>query len=254
MNALRAKPLRAPMLPGLARRRTKRAAQIKDPIQMTLLFTEQEKERFRKHAARMQASQLPFLSYKDGEWRISGEPQPINASTWIALTDKIVVGRYLFIDRKVAEAHTWFLRDLDGEPPRPNSFTDKSQWPRGSNNKPSDPWSLGYTLYLLSTGGNRIVEFKANTIDTRGAVSRLMDDFRETMRRPVVTLCVKPKPENVNAMMPDLEITSYSDNDEEDIPGLTIVLRNDTPIKDTATAPKKTNGSGGDMGGDEIPF
>jgi hypothetical protein len=217
-----------------------------------MLVTEQERERYRKAATRMQTSSLPFLIYKDGDFKLSGELEPVTDSTWLALPDKIVVGRYLFLDNRVAEVHNYFLRDLDRDPPRPDTFTDKEQWKKGSGDKPSDPWALQYTLYLVNTQTNRVVEFKATTVDTRAAVGRLLTDFQDTMRRPVVALRVKPKPENINALMPDFEIVSYSDNEEEEIPGLTIVLRDDTPVSDHPTKPRtKANGGNPD---DEIPF
>jgi hypothetical protein len=216
---------------------------MKDKETEQMLFTEQERERFRRHATKMQTSTLPFLTYRDGVFRLSGEEEP-EGSTWVALTDKIVVGWYLFIDNKVAEAHTWLLRDLDGNPPRPDTFTDKQQWKLGPSGKPSDPWSFQYTLFIMDEVTKRVVEFKASTIDTRAAVARLMEDFQKTARRPVVVLSVKVNPTNINAMMPDLEIVGYSDNEQEEIPGLVITLRDDTPVSDF----------NGGMKNDKIPW
>jgi hypothetical protein len=219
--------------------------------QMTLL-NEQERERFRKASARMQSASLPFMTYREGEFRLSGEP--ITGSEWLALPDKAVVGRYLFIEGNKLEAHEYFLRDIDGEPRRPNTFTDRSQWKLGSHNKPSDPWTAPqYTLYLVNPATNKPVEFKGTTADTRAAIARLLDDFRGDMRRPIVALRVIPRPENEKEKMPDFEIVSYSDNEEE-IPGLNIVLRDDPPFsEEMAKSMPKAKPGGNDMD-DEIPF
>jgi hypothetical protein len=44
----------------------------------------------------------------------------------------------------------YVMRPIDGpKPPRPDSFSDKADWPDGLDGKPADPWKYTRFLYLL---------------------------------------------------------------------------------------------------------
>lgn len=44
----------------------------------------------------------------------------------------------------------YVMRPIDGpKPPRPDSFTEESEWPDGLDGKPADPWKYTRFVYLL---------------------------------------------------------------------------------------------------------
>jgi hypothetical protein len=168
-------------------------------------------DRIKRHAQEAQAASLPFLNYEGGVWKIGGDQ--VTDSEWVVATDMCAVGWTLFLNNQ--PAGEFFVSALGSErPPRPNTHTDKSLWKRHEKGWLSDPWSLQYLLPLRNESGGRIALFKAGKSAAKAAVGKLLDDFAEKRRRPVVVLTSTTARRNGHDEIdPVFEIVDYVDDD-----------------------------------------
>jgi hypothetical protein len=168
-------------------------------------------DRLKRHAQEAQTAPFPFLRYEGGVWTIGADQ--VTDSLWVAATDMCGVGWTLFINNQ--PAGEFFVSALESErPPRPDSHTDKSLWKRSPKGWLSDPWSLQYALPLRNEISGQIVLFKAGKSVEKTAVGKLLDDFAEKRRRPVVALTSTTVRRNGrDELDPVLEITDYVDDD-----------------------------------------
>jgi hypothetical protein len=170
-------------------------------------------DRIKRHAQDAQAAPLPFLKWKGGGvWKIGADQ--VTDSLWVAATDMCAVGWTLFLDNQVAGEH--FVSALGNDrPPRPKTHADKTQWKVSSGGWPSDPWSPQYSLPLRNQISGQVALFKAGNAATRAAVGKLLEDFAEKRRRPVVALTSIAVPRNGrDEIDPVFEITDYVDDDQ----------------------------------------
>jgi hypothetical protein len=66
------------------------------------------------------------------------------------------------------------MRAIGGpKPPRPNSFTDPSEWPDGLDGAPADPWKYAKFLYLLDPVSAEVFTFTSSTTGGRIGISDL---------------------------------------------------------------------------------
>jgi hypothetical protein len=66
------------------------------------------------------------------------------------------------------------MRAIDGpKPPRPQSFTNPSEWPDGLDGKPNDPWRYAKFLYLLDPLSAEVFTFTSSTTGGRIGISDL---------------------------------------------------------------------------------
>ena len=66
------------------------------------------------------------------------------------------------------------MRAIGGpKPPRPNSFSDPSEWPDGLDGKPADPWRYAKFLYLLDPLSAEVFTFTSSTTGGRIGISDL---------------------------------------------------------------------------------
>jgi hypothetical protein len=165
-------------------------------------------------------------------------------SLWVAATDMCAVGWTLFLDHKVAGE--LLVSALGNErPPRPTTHADKSFWKAGAGGWTSDPWRPQYSLPLRNEASGQIALFKAGTAVTKAAVGKLLADFAEKRRRPIVALTSTTVRRNGrDEMDPVLEITDYVD---DDTPWKGVVVEKNDVI-DTDTKPTKNEMN------DNIPF
>lgn len=168
-------------------------------------------DRLKRHAQEAQAAPLPFLKYEGGVWTI-GAVQ-VTDSQWVAATDMCAVGWTLFIDNQ--PAGEVFVSALGSErPPRPKTHTDKSLWKVSAGGWRSDPWRPQYALPLRNEINGQIALFKAGTSVAKTAVGKLLEDFAEKRRRPVVVLTSTTVRRNDrDELDPVLEITDHVDDD-----------------------------------------
>jgi len=199
-------------------------------------------DRLKRHAQEAQVIALPFLNYEGGVWKIGGDQ--VNDSEWIAGTDMCAVGWTLFQDNRMAGE--LFVSALASDrPPRPSTHTDKSLWKISSGGWRSDPWRPHYSLPLRNEATGQMVLFKSSASIAKAAIGKLLQDFAEKRRRPVVVLTstvVRRNGHDEND--PIFEIIDYSDDDAS-WPGV-VVEKNDVPVAE----PKVRKN---DMD-DDIPF
>jgi hypothetical protein len=66
------------------------------------------------------------------------------------------------------------MRAVGGpKPPRPNSFSDPSEWPDGLDGKPADPWRYAKFLYLVDPLSAEVFTFTSSTTGGRIGISDL---------------------------------------------------------------------------------
>jgi len=199
--------------------------------------------RIKRHAQEAQAVPLPYLKYEGGVWKIGADE--VTDSLWVAATDMCAVGWTLFIDNQVAGEV--FVSAFGNErPPRPKTHTDKTLWKKvGAAGWASDPWRPQYSLPLRNETSGQIALFKAGTAAAKAAIGKLLDDFVEKRRRPVVALTSTTARRNGrDEIDPVLEITDYVD---DDAPWKGVVVEKN----DTITAEPKLAKNEMD---DDIPF
>ena len=115
----------------------------------------------------------------------------VTSAKLVAIVDLTVSNRELFFGNQPRQTcpHLWI--DCDGGiPPRPDSYTDKSEWEPAKYNNPKgdkkvDPWSINHIL-LFSDGFGGVIAFQANNAATKRAIGELLADFDG--RRPIVEL------------------------------------------------------------------
>jgi len=71
------------------------------------------------------------------------------------------------------------MRAVGGpKPPRPNSFSDPSEWPDGLDGKPADPWRYAKFLYLVDPVSAEIFTFSSSTTGGRIGLSDLSSQIQ----------------------------------------------------------------------------
>jgi hypothetical protein len=208
------------------------------------LLGDEQIARLQKTAAEARAVPVAFFKFENSIWTMGGDN--VTDSMWLALTDLAMVGWKRFEGKRVVEE---FMRPIieNDNPPRPNTYTDRDQWPKGNGGWPMDPWSKQFALPLLNEKTGKIAIFNASTLAAKTAFSALLDDFAEKRRRQVVALSseiVRVNDKDVHE--PKFEIIEHSENDAP----INFAAGKQAPEKNATTV--KANG-GGDMD-DDIPF
>jgi hypothetical protein len=201
-------------------------------------------DRIKRHAQEAQTASLPFLKHEGGVWKIGADADQVTDSLWVAAIDMCGVGWTLFLNNHVASE--FFVSALGNErPPRPGTHTDKSLWKVSAGGWRSDPWRLQYLLPLRNEISGRIVLFKAGNSVEKTIVGKLLDDFAEKRRRPVVALTSTTVRRNGrDEIDPVLEITDYVD---DDAPWKGVVVeKNDVSVAEPKPAKNDMD--------DDIPF
>jgi len=71
------------------------------------------------------------------------------------------------------------MRAVGGpKPPRPNSFSDPSEWPDGLDGNPADPWRYAKFLYLLDPLSAEVFTFTSSTTGGRIGISDLSSQIQ----------------------------------------------------------------------------
>ena len=90
------------------------------------------------------------------------------------------------------------MRAVGGpKPPRPNSFSDPSEWPDGLDGNPADPWRYAKFLYLVDPVSAEVFTFTSSTTGGRIGLSDLSSQI-QLMRStrpgavPVIELQSRP--------------------------------------------------------------
>jgi hypothetical protein len=132
--------------------------------------------------------------------------------------------------------------------------TNEASWPRGSDGKPNDPWSLQYYLPLENVTTGEVVIFCTSSFGGRQAVSDLCRDFARRLNKgqtalPVVQLAIKTMPTKKygDVKRPHFEVVGWDDAATADVDILDTSIAAAIPI-DKAAAEQH------DEMDDEIPF
>jgi hypothetical protein len=183
------------------------------------LLSDEQIGRLQKAAADARAVPVAYLKFDSGIWTIGSEN--VTDSQWLALTDLAEVGWKRFENNRVVEEVMVPILE-HGNPPRPETFTDREQWAIGSGGWRKDPWSKQFSLPLLNEKTGKNVAFNATTVATKTAFSALLDDFVKNRRRQVVALSSEiVRIDGRDVREPRFEIVSHSENDKDsgdDIP------------------------------------
>jgi hypothetical protein len=137
-------------------------------------------------------------------------------SKLLAIPDWAIVQRTLFIKGMGVECHGYRWAELEGQPPRPDTFTDRTRWKDYSKNgKESDPWNNISIILPLTDSSGGIISFQGDRAETRIAIGRLLKAF-DGRRRPIVELTHEKNPDSLieGAKIPVLRIVGYADKNE----------------------------------------
>lgn len=73
----------------------------------------------------------------------------------------------------------YVMRPIGGmKPPRPDSYSDESEWPNDLNGKPSDPWKYTRFLYLLDPTTAEMFTFSSSTWGGMIGINTLTDQIK----------------------------------------------------------------------------
>jgi hypothetical protein len=110
------------------------------------------------------------IKFDNGDYFIGREKTLVKVGRQFVAID--IREGWLFLKKDCPAEYS--MRAIGGpKPPRPNSFTDPSEWPDGLDGAPADPWKYAKFLYLLDPVSAEVFTFTSSTTGGRIGISDL---------------------------------------------------------------------------------
>ena len=143
---------------------------------------------------RAAVTDVTFVTYKKGAFgKGPGQVAVPMGSEFVPNVAEVKAGWLKWVSGKVVE--TRMVRIAEQRYPFRDELPDqdKAVWPVGASGQPQDPWAETYTLPLKDPDDGEEVVFTTSSVGGRGAVDKLVNAWKEAVRKgqtglPVIAL------------------------------------------------------------------